>query len=121
MDLNHIQLNTTNPEASADFYSRYFGFHKKIRNDRENGYFLWNKDGFLMSIFKIPENVQFPSWFHIGFRMDSVEEIKELYERLLKDGCKINRELKIEQDFTFFRCLDPAGYTVEVFCEPLPE
>jgi catechol 2,3-dioxygenase-like lactoylglutathione lyase family enzyme len=117
MDLNHIQLNTTDVSAAAKFYERYFGFSKQTKHG--DGLFLWNQQEFMMAINPLPENPVFPDWFHIGFRFDSVAEVKSMYSRMKEEKSPIKVELNEHDDFVFFRCIDPTGYIVEVFWEPL--
>ena len=118
MDINHIQLNTMNVEAAARFYDRFFDF--KTQKKHGDGLFLWNSQGFMMAINPLPENPVFPSWFHIGFRFNTIEEVKSLYSKLVDADCPMNAELQEFDDFAFFRCVDPTGYVVEVFWEPTP-
>lgn len=118
MDLNHIQLNTKNVSAAAEFYRRYFGF--TVQEKHGEGLFLWNKHGFMMAVNPLPENPVFPDWFHIGFRLESAAEVKATYDRFIKDKIPIHAALKEHDDFVFFRCTDTTGYVLEVFWEPVP-
>lgn len=45
MNLNHIQLNTKDVFAAAEFYARHFGF--TVQKKHGDGLFLWNKHGFM--------------------------------------------------------------------------
>lgn len=118
MDMNHIQLNTADVEAAAKFYGHFFDFTVQKRHG--NGLFLWNQLGFMMAVNPLPENPVFPDWFHIGFRFDTPEEVKSLYKKMTVENSPIKAELQEHDDFVFFRCLDPTGYVVEVFWEPVP-
>jgi len=116
-NLGHIQLNTPELEKQVSFYEEYFGFKRKAHG---KGWFLWNREGFMMAVNPLPESPVMPSWFHIGFRYESVEEVKVLYERLKGDGFAVG-ELDLFEDYSQFRFPDPTGYVVEVFWEPPPE
>ncbi len=118
MDLNHIQLNTTDVKAAAEFYGRHLGF--TVQKKHGDGLFLWNKHGFMMAINPLPENPTFPDWFHIGFRLDTADEVKSMYTKMVEGKCKIKAELQEHDDFVFFRCVDPTGYVIEIFWEPVP-
>ena len=118
MDLNHIQLNTKDVSAAAEFYGRYFGFTTQKKHG--DGLFLWNKHGFMMAVNPLAENPIFPDWFHIGFRLETPEEVKSSYNRLVEDKLPIKVALQEHDDFVFYRCTDPTGYVVEVFWEPGP-
>lgn len=119
MDLNHIQLNTKDVKAAAEFYGRYFGFTTQ-KADGE-AMFIWNKHGFMMAVNPLAENPVFPDWFHIGFRLETPEEIKSLYHRLVEEKIPIKAALNNDDAFLFFRCIDPSGYVVEVFWAPVSE
>lgn len=83
--LSHIQLNTPKLEEQVQFYEKYFAFRRKAHG---KGWFLWNQTGFLMAVNPLPERPDMPSWFHIGFRYDTVDEVKALYERLKSFGSR---------------------------------
>lgn len=116
MDLNHIQLNTVDVKAQAEFYARYFEFTRQKQHG--DGLFLWNPHGFMMAINPLPENPVFPPWYHIGFRLPEVQQVRALFERMAADGVTIKAEYQAFDDFVFYRCVDPTGYVVEVFWEP---
>lgn len=119
MDLNHLHINSPNVDLSVGFYQRYFGFNE-IKARRGGSYFLFNNKGFMMAICPMERAYEMPEWFHYGFRLNSLEEVEQLYARMQADGCTICAPLEKYDDFVFFRCREPAGYEIEVYWEPQP-
>lgn len=116
MTLSHIQLNTPILEKQVSFYEKYFEFKRKAHG---KGWFLWNRSNFLMAINPLDVAPEMPSWFHIGFRYETKQEVQDLYSRLDADGFDVGK-LDQYDDYIQFRFPDPTGYIVEVFWEPPP-
>ena len=80
MTLNHIHIGTKDLKKSVEFYSNLFGFKKKF--DHEPGIFLDNEAGFLIAIDPVDEIPVFPSWFHIGFCLNTESEVQKIYQKV---------------------------------------
>ena len=117
MDLNHLHINSPVIDESVAFYKDFLGFSRAEKLD-SGSYFLFNDDGFMLAIGQLKEKTPLPEWFHFGFRLNSVDEVKALYKRLQDSKITISEGLQTYDDFTFFRCLEPAGYEIEVYWEP---
>lgn len=113
MNLNHIHIGTKDLKKSVEFYSDIFGFKKKF--DHDPGVFLDNESGFLIAIDPVDEVPQLPSWFHLGFCLNSEVEVQKLYRLVKEKGVRIARDMMAEKDqFASFFILDPDGYKIEV-------
>ncbi len=113
MNINHIHLGTKDLKKSVEFYSSLFGFKKKF--DHDPGIFLDNEAGFLIAIDPVDKIPEFPSWFHIGFCLDSEAEVHKVYDQVKANGAKIARDMMAEKgQFASFFILDPDGYKIEV-------
>ena len=113
MNLNHIHIGTKDLSKSINFYSSLFGFRKKF--DHDPGVFLDNDNGFLIAMDPVDEVPQFPSWFHLGFCLNSEAEVQRLYEKAKAANVKIARDMVREKDqFASFFLYDPDGYKIEV-------
>jgi catechol 2,3-dioxygenase-like lactoylglutathione lyase family enzyme len=113
MNLNHVHLGTKDLKKSIEFYSSVFGFRKKF--DHEPGIFLNNEAGFLIAIDPVDEVPVFPSWFHIGFCLNSETEVRQAYQKAKEMNIKIARDMMAETDqFASFFIFDPDGYKIEV-------
>jgi catechol 2,3-dioxygenase-like lactoylglutathione lyase family enzyme len=118
MNLNHIHLHVASVARAKAFYERYFGMRELVWH----GDMVFMRDAAGMDLALAPtDNVEpFPSWFHIGFRLDDHAAVKALFGRVQDDGVRINAALTVEGDFSFFRCTDPDGTQIEVYYEPDP-
>ena len=113
MNLNHVHLGTKNLSVFLDFYKRYFGFEKKF--DHGNGAFLANSSNFLIAVDPVEELPSFPEWYHLGFCLDSEEEVLNIYKQMKTDDIKIVRELIAEKgEFASFYIKDPDENKLEI-------
>lgn len=115
MDLNHLHLHVRDLKKSQVFYEKYFGF--KEHTIHGDILFLRNEKGFDLAL--CPDNKvwNFPEWFHFGFRLNSPEEVKDIFHKLKSDSEVIDTELEEYDDFIFFRCLDTDKNKIEVYWE----
>lgn len=115
MDLNHLHLHVKNMQSTKDFYARYFGF----KNFVEHGdcHFMRNDFGFDLAFVEEKAIPEFPVWFHIGFRLNSPDEVKKTYANMKSDGVAFIEELSQEENMIWFKAKDPDGYKVEVYWE----
>ena len=113
MNLNHVHIGTKDLKKSVEFYTTIFGFKKKF--DHDPGIFLDNEAGFLMAIDPVDRVPEFPSWFHLGFCLNSEAEVHELYKKAKDKNVKFARDMMTEKDqFASFFVFDPDGYKIEV-------
>lgn len=113
LNLNHIHIGTKDLKSSVDFYSKIFNFKKKF--DHDPGIFLDNDSGFLIVIDPVDEVPVLPSWFHIGFCLNSESEVQKIYQLVKNNGVKIARDMMAEKgQFASFFIFDPDGYKIEV-------
>lgn len=113
MNLNHIHLGTKNLSVFLDFYKCYFGFEKKF--DHGKGAFISNSSNFLIAVDPVEELPSFPEWYHLGFCLDSEEEVLKIHEQMKNAGVNIVRELISEKgEFASFYIKDPDGNKLEI-------
>jgi len=113
MTLNHLHIGTRNLENSRQFYETYFGFKKKF--DHAPGIFLEDEKGFLLAIDPVDNVPTLPSWYHLGFCLDSEAQVLNIYEKMKTAGVPMARDLMTEKEqFASFFVLDPDGYKLEV-------
>ena len=113
MTLNHIHLGTKNLARLQAFYESYFGFKKKY--DHGEGVFLVNDVNFLIAIDPVENTSELPSWYHLGFCLNSKEEVIAIYHKMKSNNEQIVRELKESpSEFASFYVKDPDGYKIEV-------
>ncbi len=113
MTLNHVHFGTKNLAAIQKFYETYFGFTKKF--DHGSGVFLSDKKGFLIAIDPVAELPRLPDWYHLGFCLDSAEQVMSIYEEMKKGQENIVREIvALDNEYASFYVKDPDGNKIEV-------
>src|SRR5262245_19346360 len=120
MDLNHLHLHVASVPRAADFYARYFGMRELVWHG--DMVFMRDQAGMDLALAPIAagEATAFPPWFHFGFRLESKDAVKSLYERAAADGVPIEEPFTAAGPLSYFRCLDPDGYQIEIYYEPDP-
>lgn len=114
LNLNHIHIGTKDLAKSVEFYARIFGFKKKFDHG-DDGIFLDNAAGFLIAIDTVEDVPAFPSWFHLGFCLESEADVQKIYKKVKEGNVRIARDMVIEKDqFASFFIYDPDGYKIEV-------
>lgn len=96
MKIDHIAMYVNNPEATRDFFVKYFnaksneGYHNKTTDFRS--YFLSFEDGARLEIMKRPQmedpekTLTRTGYIHIAFSLGSRKAVDELTEKMKNDG-----------------------------------
>jgi catechol 2,3-dioxygenase-like lactoylglutathione lyase family enzyme len=88
--LNHINLPVTDVAASSKFFEQYFSFKCTSMKGNNMLAVMEGEDGFVLVLmadsFNRDGNNNYPDAFHIGFLVDSHEQVTEVYDRLIKGG-----------------------------------
>ncbi|HMG09492.1 MAG TPA: VOC family protein [Mucilaginibacter sp.] len=89
MKLNHINLLVTDVTISISFFEQYFNF-KCLEIKGDFLAVLQGSDGFILVLtarsLNRKGNTSYPDAFHIGFSLDSRNEVTDLYNRLVAAG-----------------------------------
>jgi catechol-2,3-dioxygenase len=107
--LNHIHLTAEEPESEMGFLVETLGF----KRDPTLPGFVWL--GNLQLAVAKGEPVKNPR-FHLGFRMDSQEQVDGMRARLLKQGVEVTEPFA---NGSYYSCYlnSPAGYGFEVYAD----
>jgi catechol 2,3-dioxygenase-like lactoylglutathione lyase family enzyme len=117
--LRHLGLPVRDHQRSLRFYAAYFGFDPATAQEYSDGtVIVRNADGFDLALHPSPEAVGAEGFFHFGFAMDDADAVRALRDRLARDGVPI-KEFDEEPELVSFKCLDPDGWRVEVYWEPI--
>lgn len=104
MKLNHINLVVSNVVEAIHLFETYFNFKCiDIKGDNIVA-ILKGADDFTLVIMtnKNGQSV-YPDAFHVGFMLDSEEEVIKTYDTLKSDGVVIGQEpKKIRDSFGFY-------------------
>ena len=101
---------------SCEFYERYFRFIAHTRHG-DVVFLRDEQDGLDLALAPADTPETFPSWFHFGFRLDGPDHVRALHNRMQGEGITITGDLAEEEGWIHFRCADPDGYQIEVYCE----
>lgn len=114
MQLKHLALLVRDIRAARRFYETYFGFDAGDAEWFGDVLFVRNADGFDLALMKGDHPPNPGAFHHFGFELPSATRVRDLQTRFETDGVPIV-EVVQEPDLTSFKCLDPDGYTVEVY------
>lgn len=107
--LNHIHITAEDPDAEIAFLVDALGF----RRDPSLPSFVWL--GNMQLAVTKGEAVRNPR-FHIGFRLDSKEQVEALRGRLALRGVVTSEPFA---NGSYYSCgfRDPAGYQIEIYAD----
>src|SRR6266540_1762373 len=117
MRLNHLALTVRDQERSRSFYETYFGFGAGPAQRYDDGVVIIRDEaGFDLAIGQHGDPGEMARFLHFGFRCAGPEEARVLLERVTAGGVPVT-ERDDTPGYVGFKCLDPDGYTVEVYWE----
>jgi catechol 2,3-dioxygenase-like lactoylglutathione lyase family enzyme len=120
MRLNHLNLTVPDVSQTRDFFQTYLGFQSVFERGRGALVVMVDGSGFVLTLnnFEKATSVEYPGAFHIGFRLDTREQVDAFYERLKGDGFDAEPPKEFHGAWTFyFRA--PGGFLVEIFYQRL--
>jgi catechol 2,3-dioxygenase-like lactoylglutathione lyase family enzyme len=117
MHLCHLGLPVQDHDRSLRFYATYFGFDPATATSYPDGtVIVRNADGFDLALHPVAEPTAAPGFLHFGFAMADPESVRGLRRRMELDGVPVVED-DDEPTLVSFKCLDPDGWRVEVYCE----
>src|SRR4029453_3980339 len=116
LGLRHLALNVRDPQQSKRFYADCFGMDVVWEPDPDNVYLSSGWDN--LALHKAPPPAP-GALDHLGFIVDSREEVDRMAARFRERGVTIAEEPRDHRDGSrSFYCLDPDGLRVQVLFEP---
>lgn len=117
VDLNHLNLRVRDARACRVFYETHFGF--RLAFEADGGYFLRNDEGFLLAFVPVESHQPLPEGFHIGFGLAEPEAVVRWHHELVGAGVRVAdvEDFRPDEDYVTFRCWDPDGTEIEVYCD----
>ncbi len=122
--LRHVALKVSNLATSKAFYQTWFGMDIVWEPDAENVYMSSGVDN--LALHEIPRDVlhehqadrgQFLD--HVGFLMESPEQVDQLYTLVVQDGVSIVHHPKRHRDGSYsFYLADPDRIVIQIIYEP---
>lgn len=113
--LHHVALTSTNYEASRKFYAEIMKMQVEWEPDADNVYLTNGNDNLALH----RGNPQDSKLDHIGFILDSMEDVDRWYSYLSNNGVKIAKKPKTHRDGArSFYVIDPDGVSVQLIYHP---
>lgn len=100
-------------ERSRAYYARWFGFDRGEPEWLGDALFVRDSAGFDLALRPVNHPPD-PSAFHFGIHLADAAAVRSLATRLREEGVAIV-DWHDEPGFTSLKCLDPDGYTIEVY------
>ncbi|MDR0242159.1 MAG: VOC family protein [Burkholderia sp.] len=111
MKLNHLSFPSVDALATARFFGRYLGF--TIAGSWAPSWIL-KRPGFDVVIDHVGDGV--PAWptnFHVGFELPSLDAVRALYGRLREAGVATETDIFNNGRGSRFFCREPGGVMFE--------
>jgi len=116
LGLRHLALRVADPQASKRFYCDSFGMAVVWEPDPDNVYLSSGTDNLALHR---AEPGGAGALDHLGFIVDSKEEVDRLARRLGERGVAMAAAPRDHRDGSrSFYCLDPDGLRIQVLYEP---
>lgn len=118
MRLDHLDLPVPDVTATSGFFIRHFGFRLRRMPGTAHRAILDGDGTTLVISQRRPGDGGFPRDFHVGFYLESREELDACHERLLAEGAPVKAPRAMRGGWTMY--LDaPGGFLVEVSWIPV--
>lgn len=116
LGLRHVALRVRDPQASKRFYADCFGMAVVWEPDADNVYMSSGVDNLALHR---DVAVTAGALDHLGFIVDSKQEVDALAERFRAQGVSLAAEPRDHRDGSrSFYCLDPDGLKIQILYEP---
>jgi catechol 2,3-dioxygenase-like lactoylglutathione lyase family enzyme len=117
--LNHINLPVADVAADRDFYTKYFEMVTVHEVGNNFLAILQDDDGMVLNLSHFDKNstdqVQYHRDFHIGFFVDTNEEVDSMHARIADGIPGVQAPKKREGRYGFY-VTSPGGIVTEVAC-----
>jgi predicted enzyme related to lactoylglutathione lyase len=115
LDISHLHLHVRDRSRSVAFYRDWFGV--ATRNEGDTITFMTGDRDFLLALMDDPAPAPAPPWFHFGVRLACFADVRDLYLAMQAARVPIVKPLLELDTIVSFRCADPDGYAIELYCE----
>ena len=118
--LLHLGLVVRDQERSLRFYGTWFGFDAAgARTYPDGTVIVRNGQGFDLALHPGEPPERLPAFVHFGFQLPDADGVRALLARMEAGRVPVPERWD-EPGYVAFKCLDPDGWRVEVYGEPLP-
>ena len=103
MTINHINLVVSNVAAARNLFETNFGFTCTLNKGDNVIAVLENQEHFTLVLMTDKGDMKYPANFHIGFLMQTTQEVSDTYQLLKKNGIPVERAPgKVRNSFAFY-------------------
>lgn len=117
MQLNHLNLCVPNVSEARDFFTQHFGL-RCVHSQGEHLAVLHDDQGFAFTLsnFSGKATPSYPPELHIGFHLNSVQEVNDAYTRLQNEGVAVGTAPHVHHGshVFYFKALDTIP--IEIGC-----
>lgn len=108
MTINHLNLIVSNVNDAVKFFEDYFGFYCELVKGEDVVAVLKNEEDFTLVIMSNKNgDITYPKGFHIGFMINSIEEVDILHKKLVDGKIEITQPpRKIRNSYAFYFYFD---------------
>jgi catechol 2,3-dioxygenase-like lactoylglutathione lyase family enzyme len=119
--MRHIALKVTDIVRSKKFYQDMLGMEVVWEPDPQNVYLSSGCDN--IALHAVSQNsatgAAEQQLDHLGFVVETIEQVKELEQQFKTKGAQIVHPFKIHRDGSAsFYCADPDGIVIQLLYEP---
>jgi catechol 2,3-dioxygenase-like lactoylglutathione lyase family enzyme len=118
MRLNHLDLFVSDVSKTRDFFETFLGFRCEATKGKDALSILKDESGFVLVLSRFREDspTQYPTDFHIGFLLETVQAVRDAYERFTVAGVEIVYPLNERRGSLMFYCRAPGPVLIELSC-----
>ncbi len=116
MKLNHVNLPVADVGATRDFFARYFGLKTVMELPRNTMAMLQDEGGMVLILShfdKADGEVEHHRDFHVGFFLDTREEVDAVHAEMIAGGIEAEAPKKMPGRYAFY-VKAPGGFVTEV-------
>ena len=118
MKLNHLNLCVPDITEARTFFESHFGFRCVDIKGANILAVLQGEGDFILVLSNLRKDVKpaYPADFHIGFILESVDQVQAIYQRLQEAGIEIPQGIREMRGSLIFYCIAPGPILLEVSC-----
>lgn len=120
MKLNHLNLPVENVAETRTFFEQYLDFKCIETKGNDMLSVLLDPDGFMLVLmansFNRNGNITYPDALHIGFLLNTKEEVTDLYDRLKNSGVALEQQPSNMRGVYGFYFHAPGNIVTEISC-----
>jgi catechol 2,3-dioxygenase-like lactoylglutathione lyase family enzyme len=117
MKLNHINLPVNDVAVSRDFFAKYFGMRTTFELGKGALVIMKDEGGMILNLshFDRKSEISYHKDFHIGFFLESRDEVDAIYAKMIAEGLVVEPPKESQGRWSFY--VDaPGGFQTEVGC-----